>query len=234
MTAHVQSIAQSSASGSTSPTLAFGSNVTSGNLICGHTTWNSTTVTLDSVTDSLGNTYSLVDNPVTNIIWGSAMFYAPNITGGSATLTFHYSGSVQSTQVIHEVSGCDLSAPLDVHGLQAQNSVTAAFSPTVTTSQIGDYIFGGCAEVSSGSAVTSGSGYVQSSTDSNVAGCETGEYISNQSPAGSTTATFNVSPAGFTFTGIMAFKAAASGGGPLTDGGELTKGALIRGGRLVT
>jgi len=49
----------------TSLTVTFDSNVTAGNLIAVGVEWVSSTVTLDSLTDGLSNTYTLLDNPTT-------------------------------------------------------------------------------------------------------------------------------------------------------------------------
>jgi hypothetical protein len=216
--AHVKSAVGVSAS-SAAPTLAFGSNVAAGNLICGFIQWDADTVTLNSVTDSLGNTYTLRNNPVTNAAKRSAMFYAPNILGGACTLTFTFSGATTSAQVIHEASGLDTSAPFDGSAMQSQDNVSgtdAATSTAVVTTASGDYIFGATSEWAIGGVVSEGTGFTVAGAGTNAPGGKiVGEYLI-QGAAGSIAATFTIPGGGYTFTGVMAFKAAAGGGSDLS------------------
>src|SRR5262245_51108124 len=119
-TAHVQAAASANASSAT-PTVAFSSNVTAGNAICGFVYWASNSITLDSVADGLSNTYTPLDNPTTNIIWRGALFYALNITGGSCTITATFSSAVASLLLVDEVSGAATTSAVDGHGVNFQN-----------------------------------------------------------------------------------------------------------------
>lgn len=59
-------------------TVAFDANVTAGNLIAVFTAWGVSGRTV-TITDSLGNTYTQVDNDSGSNTWS---FYAKNIAGG--------------------------------------------------------------------------------------------------------------------------------------------------------
>lgn len=217
-TAFVQSKAFNGFSG-TDVAATFDANVTAGNLICGYVMWgwSGAQPTLDSVTDSLGNTYTLLHNP-TNATPGAlkfaaAMFYAKNISGGADTVTATFSGSVSPRRiVIHEVSGADTTAPLDVSAMLAQSDpgtgTDAVTSGSVTTTASGDYIFGATADVSQGTTPVAGTGFT-SREGANVMRSE--DQI--QASAGSIAATFTGSNSIADYiSGIMTFKPA--GGGP--------------------
>jgi len=223
--ANVQSARGTSASSST-PTRAFGSNVTAGNLICGWIQWDSITITLNSVTDSLGNTYTLKNNPTANTTLSkrAAGFYAENISGGACTLTFTFSSAVTSTQELHEASGVATSASFDVSAAQGQDSpgtgANAVTSTAATTTVNGCYIFGCAGEFSIGGPVNVGTSvaFVDAGTTFNApGGQQRGEYYIQPS-AGSIAATFTIPSDGYTIALMMAFKPPGGGAaswGPL-------------------
>src|SRR5207247_10345785 len=64
-TAFVQSASISEFSSGITDAVTFTRNVKAGNLIAVYVAWTNTTDTLSSVTDSLGNTYTLVQHPTT-------------------------------------------------------------------------------------------------------------------------------------------------------------------------
>lgn len=218
-TAHVQSYSNTATSNA-SPTFTFTSNVTAGNLIAGHVAWDSTSATLNSITDGLGNTYTRVDNPTTGVVMRACMFYAMNITGGACTVTFNFSVAVVSLVSMQEVSGCATTNALDVHAIQAQSNLASgtdvASSTAATTTQSGDYIFGGIADIVQGGAWTAGTGYTRDAAGHAEPGngSTASEYLANQGSAGSTTVTFSTAVTGmYPITGIMAFKAAGGASG---------------------
>lgn len=192
-------------SGTTNP-VAFDSAVTAGHLIAVGVTWDSTTVTLTSITDSLGNTYTLVGNPTSSITGRAAMSYVPNVLGGANTVTATFSGSISSVICVQEISGANASSPLDQSALNAQTNpgtgTDAVTSGTVTTTTAGQYIFGFSGDSNSGATFTQGTGF----TAADVGNAGAAEY-QVQGAAGSLAATFTIS-AGFavTITGIMTFK----------------------------
>ena len=53
--------------------------------------WNDTTATVQSVKDSAGNNYSLAIGPTSGTALRQSIYYAPNIVGGSNTVTVTFS-----------------------------------------------------------------------------------------------------------------------------------------------
>jgi len=102
---------------------AFGSNVTAGNLIVLSITASATTNTIDSLVDSLGNTYILIDEEDggDRTTW---LYYAKNIAGGANTITVTYGTGQYTDSIIiaREYSGLDITTPLDVS--KSDNSTT--------------------------------------------------------------------------------------------------------------
>ncbi len=218
--AHVQSKSLNAGSGS-SGTIAvtFTSNVTAGNLICGMASWGSGTGSVSSVTDSLGNTYTVVDT-VHNATDGvsAATFYAKNITGGACTVTVTFDTTYDfRTVAVHEASGLDTTAPLDVHTGQAQTTpgtgANAVTSGAVTTTAAGDYIFGATTNTggSDDTPVTAGTGYTirENTAFSNFVQTATESQV--QGSAGSIAATFTHAVAVSRISFILTFKAAGGG-----------------------
>lgn len=114
MIALVQTKSQHAGNYSNTNVAAMSSNVTAGNLLVLGLTAGSAD-TIDSITDSLGNTWTLaVDNTGTDRrTW---LYYAKNITGGACTVTVTFSAGMfpDSCLTIREYSGCDTASPLDV------------------------------------------------------------------------------------------------------------------------
>lgn len=86
-------------------TLAYGSNVGSGTLLAALIMIPSGTLSVNGITDSLGNTWALgvksgVDNTRIIEIW-----YAACPTGGANTVTFDWTGAVNGQVVLAEFSG---------------------------------------------------------------------------------------------------------------------------------
>ncbi|MEK9754280.1 MAG: hypothetical protein VW338_13885, partial [Rhodospirillaceae bacterium] len=116
---HVQNAQNSSTSASSTLGITFASDTTTGNLIVVIIRWFNGTTTVDSVTDSQGNTY--VSTSVGKQYNSSAqhsqqIFYAKNITGGTTpTVTVTFSGSTERRAVsIFEVQDADTTAPEEV------------------------------------------------------------------------------------------------------------------------
>lgn len=89
----------------------FASNVTAGNLICGYVKYGTATSVFSSITDTLGNTYTVVDTTTGNTAGANTMktFYARNIAGGANQVTLNFSGAngVFPRIMAIELSGCD-------------------------------------------------------------------------------------------------------------------------------
>ena len=225
--AYVQS-ASISSDGTTSTTVAvtFGSNVTAGNLIALFVVFNSGANIIDTVADSLGNTYVLADTAVGFAGDSHATYYAKNITGGACTVTVTLTASVgYRSLVVHEASGLDTTAPLDQHVINTQTTpgtgANAVTSGSVTTTTDGQYIFGATHvnNVGAGVTVTPGTGLTgRESIDGGAdsAPLESEDLI--QTSAGAIAATFTQSVDNNVTTAIMTFKAAGGGAtawGPL-------------------
>ena len=204
------------------PTLAFTSNLTAGNLFVGFVTWKSSTVTLDSITDTLGHTITLVNNPTATNggNYRSALFYAKNISGGADTLTFNFSASTTTNGLVHEVSGLDTIAPLDQSAIVDQTApgtgTDAVTTGNVTTTTDGQYIFG-CSQNDNGIDMSAGTGFTERVAQADELTSEDKIQTSADAVAATWTA---VGTGGFWGHGIATFKAAAAagaeGGGPRT------------------
>lgn len=98
-----------------------------------------------SVTDNLGNTYTLVEGSVCSGA-GSvymAWYTAPVINAGAATITLSHNGSFQSITAV-QVSGINTSTPVDTSvGYYATTLVTPIVSPQFTTTQANTIILAG-------------------------------------------------------------------------------------------
>lgn len=109
----VQTVTNNGGGYVTSMQVTFGSDVTSGNLIViaiGTGTYN-----VNTVTDGLGNTYTLIEKGNTANMRGE-LWYAYNITGGSCTITVDIEGDANFDDIIttaREYSGIDTADPLD-------------------------------------------------------------------------------------------------------------------------
>lgn len=196
----------------------FGTNPTTGNVIVIFVYWADDTSTLNSVTDTLGNTYTLLDNPtrMASRTQSAAWAYAKNITGGGAnSVTANMSSGVAVTVNAQEWSGASTTAPIDQHtinntqdfaGTGAADSVT---SGNVTTTFAGAGIIGiGVGKF--GTSMTAGTNFTQAQT-----AVIPGEYKTvNQVSAGSIAATFTPAGDDAWLTGILALKDAAASSGP--------------------
>jgi hypothetical protein len=139
--------------------LAFTNANAAGNLIIVYVVWdNSSPVTLR---DSRGNTYDSVA-PAT--AWGpggayrSQIFYAKDLAGGTNTVTATFQAAVSSFGriYVHEYSGLDRTAPLDVSRVSTGTS-RAMDSGSATTTNTNDVIFG--AGSSTNSVTANGTGF---------------------------------------------------------------------------
>jgi hypothetical protein len=101
--------------------------------------WNDTTATVQSVKDSVGNTYSLAIGPTSGTALRQSIYYAPNITGGGNTVTVTFSQAAVYPDVrILEYRGV---TTLDVTA-GASGSGTSASSGSATTTSANELIFG--------------------------------------------------------------------------------------------
>ncbi len=119
--------------------------------------WGDTTSTISSVTDNKLNSYTLAVGPTTGTGLRQSIYFAPNIAGGSTTVTVKFNQAAAYPDVrILEYSGLDPSAPLD-KTVGAAGTGTAANSGSVSTTAASELIFG--AGTSGSSFTTAGSGF---------------------------------------------------------------------------
>ena len=104
--------------------------------------WNDTTSSIQSVTDSLGNIYTLAVGPTAGTALQQSIYYAKNIKAGSNTVTvkFNQAASFPDVRVL-EYSGLDTTSPLDASAGSSGKSATASTGP-VTTKFASELILG--------------------------------------------------------------------------------------------
>ncbi|MGH8322945.1 MAG: chitobiase/beta-hexosaminidase C-terminal domain-containing protein, partial [Steroidobacteraceae bacterium] len=108
--------------------------------------WNDSTTTVKSVTDTSGNTYTLVGSPtIQSGVASQAIYYAKNIASAAAsansvTVAFNGSAAYPDMRVL-EYSGLDTNSPLDVSAGATGNG-TSSSSGAVTTTFANDLIVG--------------------------------------------------------------------------------------------
>lgn len=127
-----------------STTLAYSSNVAAGNTLLAFVRLGSNTVSVSSITDTLGNTWTLVkrqqhaSSQVTSEIWK-----CENITsGGANTLSFTFSGSSTLVQLyIAEVNSSTGYAGEDQKNSADQASGTSHNAGSITTTKANSIVF---------------------------------------------------------------------------------------------
>lgn len=140
MPAFIQSAASSSATTAT-PNVAFPANVTAGNAIIVHVTWQTASGSVTSVTDAQGNTYTSMGTRV-QAVNTSELWAAFNVVGGSTnTVTAHISASQAGAVVgVYEVSG--LSGTQDGYSTGSGTASLLANSGNITTTTANDFVIG--------------------------------------------------------------------------------------------
>lgn len=157
----VQQAQGTSTSAVASKGVAFSGNTTTGNMIVvTHGTVTNGANAVTGVTDSQGNTYV---NAIVNVASASRVeiWYAKNITGGTTpTVTMSFGGAGSRTNMtIHEVSGQNTTAPLDITSPLNGSGTPATVGPSSATTQNDEIVFSMvCVNASSGT-ITAGSGY---------------------------------------------------------------------------
>jgi len=154
--AHVQSRAKEITTG-TLNSLKFTNGNAAGNLIVIYVAWSNTSAA--TITDTKNNTYAAAA-PATrwnNNTWSSQVFYAKNVAAGTNTVRVTFGSAITSfgDLYIHEYSGMDKAAPLDV-AAAAVGTGGAMNSGTATTTNASDLIFGAGASTSTVTAAGTG------------------------------------------------------------------------------
>ncbi len=149
--------------GTNTTSQAFPAASTSGDLIVVTVKWGNQTISVSSITDNKGNTYTSAVGP-TN--WSGTTkraqtFYAKNIVGGGTPITITVNLTANSTSSLHlyqfEYANADTVSPLDVTSAAIGNSTTLN-SGTATTHLANELIYG-AAFVDNGNS-SPGSGFV--------------------------------------------------------------------------
>jgi hypothetical protein len=182
--------------------------VVTGNLLSCGFAWQPTTSTFVSISDGT-NTYTAVDQFDGGGGTQKSM-YVKNVTGGSLAIVMTWSATVTAYSLLcHEVSGADLSAPLDKNATGSQGSPTCATDAVTTASQTtttdGQYIFGWAWSVG-GTALTAGTNFT---IRENTTGWPNSED-QIQASAGSVAATFTCTVTSTFVSMMMTFKEAAA------------------------
>lgn len=208
---------------------------TAGHAFALYVGWTTAAVTLNSIDDSKGNTWTLKNNPTTDAGNGRmALAYAYNVAGGATTITVHYSGDPGLNVImLHEVSGIDTASdPFDASGASCPGGTGAgaiSVSTSSNTTQNGDYLFAGVFDnQTNDGGITVGTGYTKR-VDLNASSSGISED-QVQATAGATSAGFTMSAFSHPMLGVLALKAAAAGG--TTRGMPFgTRGTAFSGGR---
>jgi hypothetical protein len=125
--AYVQGATATSNTANSATVLAFGSNVTAGNLLVIAVAWQGNSAV--SATDSRGNAYSVATSAFDATNGQSlAILYAANVATGPTTVTTTYGGASPTVQrlEIHEYSGIATASPLDVTATNSDDGLTVA------------------------------------------------------------------------------------------------------------
>ena len=167
---------------------------------------------VSSVTDTQGNTYTLIGSPQT---WSpyhfvERLYYAKNIKGGANTTTVTLSGSKYMEVHLYDYSGLDTSSPLDASATPQTGTSVTGTSGILTTSNANDLLFG-FFHSDNNVTNTAGSGFT-GRTLSAEGGYPLAEdkYVTSTN---SYSATMSFSGSADYVGFLVAFKAAASGGG---------------------
>lgn len=120
--------------------------------------WNDTTATVQSVTDTAGNTYTLAFPATQGTSITQAIYYAKNIKAGASntvTVTFNQAAAFLDVRVM-EYSGLDTANPLDAGG-GASGTGTGLDSGAINVTSAGDLFLG--ASTVNGTVVAPGTGF---------------------------------------------------------------------------
>lgn len=222
--AYVQSAAVDNVFDS-SAVVAFGSNLTAGNLIVIALAVNSASDLITGITDTPLNTFTRIDWSTGS---GASLvtYYAKNINGGASTVTAALSGNVSCGMTIAEFSGADTSAPLDVHDKNnsqaGSTSADADKSPAVVTTTDGQLIFSCIYYVSGlGGTWTAGTNYTKRQETTVGLGVKMASEDRIQTSAGSVQGLWTAGSADTYHAAVATFKAA--GGAPA---GNLFRGHM--------
>lgn len=201
--------------------VAFGSNVTAGNLIVVMATWAGAGDVTPTVSDTLSNTYVEIGSHIFSMTAdvGMSMFYAANITGGANTVTVNYTASRVFREImVAEYSGASTTSPLDTSAFTVDGTATtstdSATTPAVTPAQNASLLVGFISSVSGMGTAAAGTNYTER-IDTTGGGGGFAEYedrILAIAASVAATWTVSVSGAGMYNARVAVFKPPAAGG----------------------
>lgn len=208
--AHVQSPTPVTGSSGTTLAIAYGSNVTAGNLLVCHIYANHG---ISGVADSRSQTFTSAVNVTDGATYSLATFYYANTTGGADTVTVTFAGAITYASLqCSEYSGVATSSPLDKFASNSQTTpgtgANAVTSGSVTTTTDGQLIVGWSTALTVGAGTTSaGTGFTGRTNVFGDTLCE--DQV--QTSAGGIAATFTTTSATSNFiTLITTYKAPAA------------------------
>jgi len=138
----VQLASATSTTTTASASAAYPSSQSAGDLNVVVISWKDSTSTVQSVTDSLGNSYSLAIGPTTGTALRQSIYFAKNIRAGSNSVTVAFNSAASSPDLrILEYSGADTLNPFEDSAGGAGNSSVADSGP-ITTANANDLIIG--------------------------------------------------------------------------------------------
>ena len=204
---------------SSSVSLAFESDVTSGNVIAVFAPWGNQTTTLDSISaDCVSAGFTFVGNPSDGDTGRVAMAYGIIDITGSCTVTGTWSDQAAFPSIlVHEISGIDTTDVVDQSSFNNQANPgtfrNGATTGVVTTTRDGEYIFAGIMNDTVNRAnFRAGTGYLQQLSVGTSVLKETEDQI--QTTAGRIAATWTSRTAWHNaLTGMMTLNPAAADGG---------------------
>lgn len=119
----------------------YASNQAAGNLNIVVAGWKDTSSSVQSVTDSNGNSYSLAVGPTKGTGLTQSIYYAKNIKGGGNKVTVQFDQAVSGSDIrILEYYGVDPADPIDAAAGSSGNGVQS-ISGTVTTTSVNERLF---------------------------------------------------------------------------------------------
>jgi hypothetical protein len=152
-----------------SVTAAYPSAQILGNFNLVAVSWKDSTAAVQSVTDSLGNTYSLAIGPTTGTSLRQSIYFAKNIRAGSNSVTVTFNVAAVSPDVrVLEYKGVDTVSPLD-GSLGASGNSAFPDSGFINTTNANDLIVG--ANIVNAKNIVAGAPFttrVLTSTTSNI------------------------------------------------------------------
>ena len=123
----------------TSVSVAYPSAQTAGDLNVVVVGWNDTIASVQSVTDTRGNIYTLAVGPVLGTNLSQSIYYAKKIASGSNTVTATFNLAAVAVDLrVLEYSGADPQNPLDATSFATGNSASTSsgFAPTNAANEL--------------------------------------------------------------------------------------------------